>query len=107
MSKRFKSCGGVYLSRAAIRATSDIPIGGFFYETDNPAGELRLYMRLPIEERYEGEGYCHVTIAAGKWEWNGNREKPTLSPSIELMGRNPLETLWHGYLKDGIFEACE
>ena len=107
MSKRFKSCGGVYLSQAAIRATSDIPIGGFYYETDNPAGELRLYMRLPIEERYLGEGYCHVVLGGEGREWNKNREKPTVEGSIQLMGRNPLETLWHGYLKDGIFEACE
>jgi hypothetical protein len=34
------------------------------------------------------------------WQWNGDREKPTLKPSIirkKTCG-------WHGYLTDGIFQ---
>jgi hypothetical protein len=34
------------------------------------------------------------------WEWDGNREKPTLSPSIHCVG------VWHGYLRAGRFESC-
>lgn len=37
-----------------------------------------------------------------KWDWNGDREKPTLTPSI-------LRTAgcrWHGYLTDGVFRSC-
>lgn len=37
-----------------------------------------------------------------KWDWNGNREKPTISPSIRR-----LDTCkWHGHLVDGIFQPC-
>jgi hypothetical protein len=35
-----------------------------------------------------------------QWTWNGNKEKPTLSPSILH------ENHWHGYLRDGVFEEC-
>ena len=31
------------------------------------------------------------------WEWNGNREAPTLSPSINHVGH------WHGWLREGYF----
>ena len=31
------------------------------------------------------------------WEWDGNRESPTLSPSIHQIGH------WHGYLRAGFW----
>lgn len=35
-----------------------------------------------------------------KWEWNGNVDKPTLTPRLfKLTGCQ-----WHGTLKDGIFQ---
>lgn len=33
------------------------------------------------------------------WLWDGNKEAPTLSPSINVIDR------WHGYLKNGIIET--
>lgn len=36
------------------------------------------------------------------WEWDGNREKPTLSPSLQRMGGCG----WHGFLRAGVFEEC-
>lgn len=36
------------------------------------------------------------------WEWDGNREKPTLSPSVYAK----YDCGWHGYLKAGIWESC-
>lgn len=56
---------------------------------------------------------CTVRIAPGgagqnHWGWNGNREAPTLSPSIRVMGHQasgePLKSVpdrWHGFLRDG------
>lgn len=29
------------------------------------------------------------------WTWNGNRERPTFSPSINCL------SCWHGYIEDG------
>lgn len=37
----------------------------------------------------------------GSWQWNGDVEKPTLSPSIQKKNCN-----WHGYLTDGVFVPC-
>ena len=35
------------------------------------------------------------------WIWNGNREAPTLTPSINVIGR------WHGWLKAGKLETAQ
>ena len=39
------------------------------------------------------------------WWWNGNRDKPTLKPSIGVPAIGSYN--WHGFLTDGRFEACE
>lgn len=36
------------------------------------------------------------------WGWNGDEEKPTLTPSIQRMGG----CNWHGYLTNGEFKSC-
>lgn len=43
-----------------------------------------------------------------RWEWNGDLEKPTTSPSIRISGGNRPEggDCWHGYLTDGVFKSC-
>jgi hypothetical protein len=33
-----------------------------------------------------------------EWEWNGDRENPTLTPSVHQTG---LPCKWHGWLRDG------
>jgi hypothetical protein len=56
-----------------------------------------LYMVAPTGDRFA------VPIAKGlggsepRWRWDGNRERPTLDPSINYVGR------WHGWLRDGKF----
>ena len=35
----------------------------------------------------------------GHWGWDGNREAPTITPSINVIGR------WHGYLRVGRLET--
>jgi hypothetical protein len=34
------------------------------------------------------------------WEWDGNLEAPTLTPSVNHVGH------WHGYLRNGVWERC-
>lgn len=36
------------------------------------------------------------------WDWNGDREKPTLTPSIKTSTHDGL--VCHSFLRDGIFE---
>lgn len=41
------------------------------------------------------------------WEWDGNIEKPTLSPSIKSLGGDNGKTeMWHGHLVAGVFVGC-
>lgn len=46
-------------------------------------------------------------IIGTHWNWNGNRESPTLTPSILHWGNgrdNP--STWHGYMTDGKLIEC-
>lgn len=55
-----------------------------------------------------GCGSVHViSVSVGEkkphhWLWNGNIEKPTLTPSIQCL--TPCR--WHGFLTDGVFKQC-
>lgn len=50
-------------------------------------------------ETYRGEmGHVPVCINIKKpscWLWDGNKESPTISPSINIIG------IWHGFIKNG------
>jgi hypothetical protein len=35
------------------------------------------------------------------WQWNGNKEAPTLSPSIQVHAYPGWTEGWHGYLREG------
>jgi hypothetical protein len=45
-----------------------------------------------------------------QWTWDGNFERPTLTPSIRIMDRyyaDPLaREVWHGWLRAGVFVSC-
>lgn len=50
---------------------------------------------------------CEALLAVSfvpphSWKWDGNREKPTVTPSILHMEG----CRWHGYLRAGVFEEC-
>lgn len=45
-----------------------------------------------------------VSFGNRGWTWNGNREKPTVRPSI--LHSSPGGCGWHGYLTDGQFVEC-
>jgi len=68
--------------------------GGVFIWVHCPCG-CGGYFRLPI--------YTDTKTEEPSWEWNGNREKPTLKPSI----RDLLTCKFHGHLTNGVwtFEA--
>lgn len=38
------------------------------------------------------------------WDWDGNKEAPTLSPSILVHGASGQADKWHGYLRAGKLE---
>ena len=83
------------------------------YRKDLPAGAWDWRMADDGKTRYLnftcpcGCGVASMipvtTVPGGHgWKWDGNEEKPTLSPSIQKL--TPCR--WHGYLRAGIFEKC-
>lgn len=40
--------------------------------------------------------------ARPSWSWDGNRDTPTLSPSVRFVG----DCKWHGFLQAGVFTPC-
>lgn len=79
-------------------------------EVRSAAGAFEYYQdgeRFPAGMIYCCPCGCGVTgalrfrpAASPSWEWDGNLEKPTLSPSVHHVGH------WHGYLRNGVWESC-
>ena len=59
--------------------------------TDGPGKDI---VYLPIHRAGT------VDTRSPSWEWDGNREEPTLCPSINVVG------CWHGFLRKGKIETC-
>ena len=63
-----------------------------------------------------GAGYGHIPIrpyngSSDSWDWDGNVEKPTLTPSVHALpaepkGDYPGRIGWHGFLRNGRWESC-
>ncbi len=47
-----------------------------------------------------------VPPATQGWQWNQNRELPTLTPSIDIKERDGRTSHWHGYLTNGEWVKC-
>jgi len=47
---------------------------------------------------FEGHGSPGPT-----WDWDGNRERPTLTPSVFNSG---MPCKWHGFLTAGVWRPC-
>jgi len=79
-------------------------IGDFcFVEKEN--GDLDIWLRYPPSEL--DKGFPNVVRLPLKseaggltWDFNGNMETPTLSPSIRIEGH------WHGFLRAGVLSTC-
>lgn len=51
-----------------------------------------------------------MTERRPSWIFDGNRENPTLSPSINILQFNEAGVQvgehWHGHLEAGVFKSC-
>lgn len=100
---------------------------GIYEEVDGRLGKHNAYFRRDLapgsmEWGCDGSGNNHHSIIyicpcgcgmvghvsvnktkeQGAWQWDGNTEKPTLTPSI----LHTSGCKWHGYLTAGIWESC-
>ena len=87
----------VVMRRVAEVSPDGGPPGDFtWHATDN--GWRYLEFLCP-------RGCWHMVPVAGhpqSWAWNGNEDKPTLTPSLKDMG----ECGWHGFITEGSLTTC-
>ena len=80
------------------------PPGAFFLEERRTGGLFEMSYLCPCGCGIEGKlliGKGHKPGGARpSWTWNGSKIEPTLQPSVHHKGH------WHGWLRDGYWEAC-
>lgn len=60
-----------------------------------------IYIILPGDEHPDAIPIkCGTAGGHRVWGWDGNKDAPTLTPSIHRVGH------WHGYLRAGRLESC-
>lgn len=87
----------------------DVRAGDFYWSTDAD-GRRRIWIMIPCQRRGQvanGIPVMHPRGVASEWtidhknecgaQWgfDGNEEKPTLSPSLHAIG------VWHGWVRNG------
>ena len=101
------------MSEVAAKLTEDLweeggepkPAGSYkFYKHSNGDGPHGLHFVCPcgcgdvLGVAFENPQGCNGPT----WRWNGDREKPSTTPSIRRIGGCE----WHWYLTDGVFRTC-
>lgn len=92
-----------------------LEVGDFFYEAcvdaEADAYLLYIYMILPAQDG--GGSACSIPIGINKpaeepsWKWDGNIERPTLTPSVFQAPRSPESRHhWHGFITAGVMVGC-
>jgi hypothetical protein len=70
-------------------------VGDWAFTDDNE----KIYIRVPNGTEEGDFGSCRLSPAplanVEDWQWDGNREAPTLTPSIHVVG------IWHGFMTNG------
>ena len=73
-------------------------VGDWTFSSDG----THILIKLPNQPEEWNEVSLPINLPEGQmsWKWNGNKESPTLTPSI-LIHANGFHKEWHGYLTDG------
>ena len=103
MSENRESCD---CRRVADYDAIERPGDFYFKPVQGLPGETAIHVMLP------GHTFICIGVACGGstqgpptcpgpvWGWDGNEDKPTLTPSIHTKEH------WHGFLKAGRLESC-
>jgi hypothetical protein len=78
-------------------------VGDFAINEEGTQILLALPSQQPFTESEKKGKFCYVSLPIGtvkppsspSWQWDGNRESPTLSPSVWTHGH------WHGFIRNG------
>lgn len=88
---------------------------GDFHIAEQPDGTGAFYIHFVLPEgTHQNLPIATGPQRPGPWQWDGNRERPTLAPSIkaercdhhDARGNRVMAEIWHGYLKAGRLESC-
>ncbi len=104
----YRSCQMVYHSEPLSEYAEEVfkwPVGHFAFSEQSADGTFDMYMVLPTDES-DGR-ICIIPVRLGPkqqnaWQWDGNREKPTLTPSIWHHSTPD----WHGWVTRGEMIGC-
>lgn len=92
------------------------PVGSFYWTDVDDAGNH--YRMLMVKMPADGGKVHGVVIAPAvrsgwnkaAWQWDGNEEAPTLTPSIRYGERNEAHEItvehWHGFITSGQIKSC-
>lgn len=97
-----------------VNSVDELSQPGDFFIDDVFDGKANFYFRCPCgcngrHEFSSGTRFELIYIATGEkqqhyWQWDGNAETPTLSPSIWLRIENG-GCGWHGFLQNGVWRS--
>ena len=109
MSESKLSCDCVRVAGEHFPEGIEVAIGHFIWGKERD-GIRYLYIRLPGESgpdaiRCRRRGAPRSPKPSDRsngaeWEWDGDEDKPTLTPSIHAPG------IWHGFLIAGRLKSC-
>ena len=94
-------CGGPGMCSVCMAEQAEVDAGKprFKFDDETIDGVPKwLYFRCRSHNHY-----CKVALRphrqqnGASWQWNGDREKPTLEPSVNCVG------CWHGWIRNGEF----
>lgn len=76
-------------------------LGDFCINAEGTRIQMAIPSTRPFLQKEKGWTYIDLPIGREKpvpgpsWQWDGNREKPTLAPSVWAHGH------WHGWIRNG------
>lgn len=82
-----------------------VQLGDFYWYIDQINGERYIMMLIPCVSR-ANYTHCNIPVRPAKlenghsWEWDGNEDKPTLTPSVHAVG------VWHGWIREGVMSEA-
>ncbi len=92
-----------------VRSRDRLERPGDFFWQEEGGRPVAIVIRLPGNA---GGSVAPIPITGDyAWGWDGNLERPTLTPSIWRNKRHPNEEQdhpneWHGWLRAGRLESC-
>jgi hypothetical protein len=72
---------------------------------EKPNQSLLFFLRYPVHGMPDGD-VVMLPLSGGKgpiWQWDGNRDVPTISPSIRVCDSDGER--WHGFFRNGKLET--